>query len=139
MRAKNDHMVAKFGFARAKNEPRQVLHFLAGKLEFNTVVDDRIRQLRSARTEVRTVAPSPLEGPAGILVHDVALHLPHLALLRIGHALGFFFLLVILFFFLLVSVFCPISLMYATLELEDRDAAADPLPARPSLDLQTPG
>ena len=43
----NEYLVAKFGFDTAKNEPRQVLHFLAGKLEFNTVVDDRIRQLRS--------------------------------------------------------------------------------------------
>ena len=42
----NEYLVAKFGFDTAKNEPRQVLHFLAGKLEFNTVVDDRIRQLR---------------------------------------------------------------------------------------------
>ena len=44
----NEYLVAKFGFDTAKNEPRQVLHFLAGKLEFNTVVDDRIRQLRYA-------------------------------------------------------------------------------------------
>ena len=42
----NEYLVAKFGFDTAKNEPRQVLHFLAGKLEFNTVVDDRIRQLK---------------------------------------------------------------------------------------------
>ena len=43
---KNEYLVAKFGFDTEKNEPRQVLQFLAGKLEFNTVVDDRIRQLR---------------------------------------------------------------------------------------------
>ena len=43
---KNEYLVAKIGFDTAKNEPRQVLHFLAGKLEFNTIVDDRIRQLR---------------------------------------------------------------------------------------------
>ena len=30
---KNEYLVAKFGFDTAKNEPRQVLHFLAGKLE----------------------------------------------------------------------------------------------------------
>ena len=42
---KHDYLVAKFGFDTAKNEPRQVLQFLAEKLELNTVVDDRIRQL----------------------------------------------------------------------------------------------
>ena len=43
----NEYLVAKFGFDTAKNEPRQVLQFLAGKLELNTVVYDRIRQLRA--------------------------------------------------------------------------------------------
>ena len=31
----NEYLVAKFGFDTAKNEPRQVLHFLAWKLDLN--------------------------------------------------------------------------------------------------------
>ena len=42
----NEYLVAKFGFDTAKNESRQVLHFLAEKLKLNTVLQDRIRQLR---------------------------------------------------------------------------------------------
>ena len=43
----NEYLIAKFGFDTAQNESRQVLHFLAEKLELNTVLQDRIRQLRS--------------------------------------------------------------------------------------------
>ena len=43
----NEYLVANFGFDTAKNESRQVLHFLAEKSELNTVLQDRIRQLRS--------------------------------------------------------------------------------------------
>ena len=51
----NEYLVAKFGFDTAKNESRQVLHFLAEKLELNTVLQDRIRQLRLRSTALHEV------------------------------------------------------------------------------------
>ena len=42
-----EYLVAKFGFDTEKNEPRQVLQFLARKPELNAKVYDSIRHLRS--------------------------------------------------------------------------------------------
>ena len=52
----NEYLVANFGFGTAKNEPRQLLQFLAGKLDFNTVAYDRIRQLRLGAGESAAAA-----------------------------------------------------------------------------------